>query len=90
MPAFAQNGTLVYVATMKNHIGLYPTASGIAAFQDELAAYEGSKGAIHLPLDRPLPVDLIQRLVRFRVEENRQKGEHQAQRSRARAPGRES
>lgn len=71
MPAFALKGTLVYFATMKNHIGFYPTASGIAAFQEELAAYESSKGAVRFPLDRPLPLELIQRIVRFRVEENR-------------------
>jgi uncharacterized protein YdhG (YjbR/CyaY superfamily) len=71
MPAFAQHGTLVYFASMKNHIGFYPTASGIAAFQEELAAYEGTKGAVHFPLDQPVPVDLIQRIVRFRVEEDR-------------------
>jgi uncharacterized protein YdhG (YjbR/CyaY superfamily) len=73
MPAFAQHGTLVYFAALKNHIGFYPTASGIAAFQEELAAYEGTKGAVRFPLDRPLPLDLIQRIVRFRVEETRQK-----------------
>ena len=56
---------------MKHHIGFYPTAGGIAAFQEELAAHAGSKGAIRFPLDRPLPLDLIGRLVRFRVEEQR-------------------
>jgi uncharacterized protein YdhG (YjbR/CyaY superfamily) len=87
MPAFAQNGTLVYFATMTNHIGFYPTASGIAAFQGELAAYAGTKGAVHFPLDRPLPLDLIQRIVRFRVEANRRKAADKARRSQVRAPG---
>jgi uncharacterized protein YdhG (YjbR/CyaY superfamily) len=87
MPAFAENGTLVYFATMTNHIGFYPTASGIAAFQEELAAYAGSKGAVHLPLDRPLPLDLIQRMVQFRVEENRRKVAGKTQTSPVRAPG---
>jgi uncharacterized protein YdhG (YjbR/CyaY superfamily) len=87
MPAFAQNGTLVYFATMKNHIGFYPTASGIAAFQEDLAAYEGTKGAIHFPLDRPLPLDLIQRIVRFRVEENRRTAATKTRSSRDRSPG---
>jgi len=87
MPAFAQNGTLVYFANMKNHIGFYPTASGIAAFQEELAAYEGTKGAVHFPLDRHLPLDLIQRIVRFRVEENRRRAADTARTSQVRAPG---
>lgn len=73
MPAFAQNGTLVYFAARKGGIGFYPTSSGIAAFQDELSCYAGTKGAVRFPLDRPLPLDLIQRIVRFRVEETRQK-----------------
>jgi uncharacterized protein YdhG (YjbR/CyaY superfamily) len=70
MPAFAQNGTLVYFAALKNHIGFYPTASGIAAFQEELAAYEGTKGAVRFPLDRPLPRDLIQRCAAWRPTVN--------------------
>jgi len=87
MPAFAQHGTLVYFALQKNHIGFYPTASGIAAFQEELAAYESSKGAVRFPLDRPLPLDLIQRIVRLRVAENRRKAADKAQTSRVRSPG---
>jgi uncharacterized protein YdhG (YjbR/CyaY superfamily) len=87
IPAFAQHGTLVYVAAMKTYIGFYPTGSGIAAFQVELAAYERTKGAVHLPLDRPLPVELIQRIVRFRVEENRQKVADKARSAPARSSG---
>ena len=78
MPAFAQDGTLVYFAALKDHIGFYPTASGIAAFQEELAAYKGTKGAVRLPLDHPLPLELIQRIVRFRVEENRRQAADKA------------
>jgi len=52
-------------------IGFYPTAGGIGAFREELAAYAASKGAVRLPIDRSLPLDLIRRIVRFRVEENR-------------------
>src|SRR5579871_4828618 len=73
MPAFAQHGMLVYFANLKDGIGFYPTSSGIAAFQEDLAGYAGTKGAVRLPLDRPLPLELIGRIVRFRVEENRQK-----------------
>ena len=87
MPAFAQNGALVYFALHKQHIGFYPTAGGIAAFQEELAAYEGTKGAVHIPLDQPIPVDLIQRIVRFRVEENHQKAADKARSSQARSSG---
>lgn len=70
MPAFAQEGNLVYFAALKNHIGLYPTSSGIAAFQQEISAYESSKGAVKFPKDQPMPLDLIAKIVRFRVTEN--------------------
>lgn len=70
MPAFALHGNLVYFAAAKNHIGLYPTSSAIAAFQQDLSAYEGSKGTVKFPLDQPLPMDLIRRIVQFRVAEN--------------------
>lgn len=75
MPAFAQKGNLVYFAALKNHIGFYPTSSGIKAFQQELSQqelsqYAGSKGAVRFPIDQPLPVDLICKIVRFRVAEN--------------------
>ena len=69
MPAFAQHGDLVYFSARKGYIGFYPTSSGIAAFQHELAGYPGSKGAVRFPLDQPLPLDLIARIVRFRVDE---------------------
>lgn len=70
MPAFALHGNLVYFGAMKQHIGFYPTASGIAAFQLELTMYASSKGAVRFPIDRPLPLDLIGNIVRFRVAEN--------------------
>jgi uncharacterized protein YdhG (YjbR/CyaY superfamily) len=72
MPAFRLNGILVYFAGYKNHIGFYPTASGIEAFKDQLSEYKWSKGAIQFPNDRPLPVELIERITRFRVNENLQ------------------
>ena len=87
LPAFAQHGTLVYFANMAHHIGFYPTAGGIEAFEEELSGYESTKGAVHFPPDRPLPLELIQRIVRFRVEENRRKAAEKAQRSPARSPG---
>lgn len=70
MPAFARNGNLVYFAALKNHIGFYPTGSGIEAFQDELAGYEVTKGSVKFPLDQPLPLELITRIVQFRVSQN--------------------
>lgn len=75
MPAFALKGTLVYFAAFENHIGFYPTGSGIAAFREELSAYAGSKGAIRFPIGQPLPMDLIGRIVKFRVAENLAKAE---------------
>lgn len=69
MPAFRQQGILVYFAAQKDGIGLYPTASGIAAFQQELSGYRSSKGAVRFPHDQPLPQDLITRMVQFRVNE---------------------
>ncbi len=70
MPAFAQEGNLVYFAALKNHIGFYPTSNGIAAFQQEISAYESSKGAVKFPKDQPMALDLITRIVQFRVTEN--------------------
>jgi uncharacterized protein YdhG (YjbR/CyaY superfamily) len=70
MPAFAQNGILVYFAAHKNHIGFYPTSSGIEKFKDELSAYENSKGAIRFPIDEPIPYELVKKIVAFRLQEN--------------------
>lgn len=70
MPAFAQHGNLVYFAARAHHIGLYPTGSGVEAFQAELSGYTCSRGAIQFPLDQPLPLELISRIVRYRVAAN--------------------
>ncbi len=70
MPAFKQNGVLVYFAAFKNHIGFFPTAQGVEAFKDKLSTYKTSKGTIQFPLDKPLPLDLIAEIVRFRVKAN--------------------
>ena len=69
MPAFKQNGVLVYFAAHKNHIGFYPTASGIETFKKELSPFKSSKGAVQFPLDTPTPYDLIEKIVKFRVQE---------------------
>jgi uncharacterized protein YdhG (YjbR/CyaY superfamily) len=78
MPAFALKGNLVYFAALKNHIGFYPTSSGITAFKDELSKYESSKGAVRFPLDKPLPLKLIKKIVKFRVAENLKNAELKA------------
>ena len=70
MPAFNQNGILVYFAAQTRHIGFYPTSSGVTAFKDKLGNFKSSRGAIQFPLDKPLPIGLIARIVRFRVREN--------------------
>jgi uncharacterized protein YdhG (YjbR/CyaY superfamily) len=70
MPTFALKGNLVHFAAWKHHIGFYPASSGIDVFKDELSMYESSKGAIRFPLSQPLPMDLISRIVQFRVAEN--------------------
>ena len=73
MPTFVLNGNLVHFAAYKNHIGFYPAPSGIEAFKKELSAYEGSKGAIRFPLDKPLPLSLITKIVKYRVKQNLEK-----------------
>ena len=73
MPAFAYKGILVYFAAHKNHIGFYPTASGIEAFKEKFTEYKSSKGAIQFPNDKPLPLDLVREIVAFRVLENEKK-----------------
>lgn len=69
MPAFRQHGILVYFAGYKNHIGFYPTSSGIATFKNELSIYKGAKGSVQFPLDKPLPLGLISKIVKFRVKQ---------------------
>ena len=70
MPTFAQNGNLVHFAAGKNHIGFYPVPTGIEKFKKELSAYDGGKGSVQFPLDEPMPLALISRIVKFRVKEN--------------------
>jgi uncharacterized protein YdhG (YjbR/CyaY superfamily) len=70
MPAFKQNGILVWFVAHKNHIGFYPRVSAIEAFKDKLSSYEVSKGTVQFPLDELIPFDLIKEMVRFRVKEN--------------------
>jgi uncharacterized protein YdhG (YjbR/CyaY superfamily) len=73
MPAFYLNGNLVYFAAHSKHIGLYPTPSGSAKFKRELSRYKQGKGSVQFPLEEPLPVELIKKIVTYRVEQNRRK-----------------
>jgi uncharacterized protein YdhG (YjbR/CyaY superfamily) len=73
MPAYKCDGVLVYFGAYKNHIGFYPTGSGIAAFQQELTRFKTSKGTVQFPIDQPLPLSLIKKIVKYRVKENQQK-----------------
>ena len=70
MPTFTLHGNLVHFAGYKNHIGFYPAPSGIESFKEELSKYKNSKGAVQFPLDKPLPVALITKIVKFRVRES--------------------
>ena len=70
IPTFTLNGNLVHFAAYKKHIGFYPAPSGIEKFKKELSVYEGAKGSIKFPLDKPIPYDLIRKIVAFRVGEN--------------------
>jgi len=75
MPTFVLHGNLVHFAAFKNHIGFYPTPSGIDAFREELSEYKGAKGSIQFPLDQPIPYELISKIVKVRVAENIKKAE---------------
>lgn len=73
MPAFKYHGMLVYFAAYKNHIGFYATPTGHSEFKEELSAYKQGKGSVQFPLGQPLPLELISKIVKFRVEENLEK-----------------
>ena len=70
MPTFALKGNLVHFAAYQKHIGFYPAPSGIQEFKKELSVYEGAKGSVKFPIDKPLPLELISKIVKFRVSEN--------------------
>ena len=71
IPTFKLNGNLVHFAGYKNHIGFYPTSSGIEKFKDELKKYKWAKGSVQFPFDKPIPYDLIEKITQFRVEEQK-------------------
>lgn len=70
IPTFKLNGNLVHFAAFKNHIGFYPAPSGLKAFEKEISNYKSSKGSVQFPIDEPIPVSLISRIVKYRVKEN--------------------
>lgn len=71
MPTFTLEGRyLVYFAGFKNHIGFYPAPIGIEEFEKELSGYKTGRGSVQFPLDKPMPLDLVRRIVKFRIREN--------------------
>lgn len=76
MPTFMLNGNLVFFAGYKNHIGFYPIPSGIEAFKTELAPYKQGKGSVQFPLNQPIPLGLITKIVKYRIKENKKDSGH--------------
>ena len=70
MPGYKYKGTLVFFAAFKNHIGFYALPTALIAFKEELSIYKSAKGSVQFPIDKPLPLSLITRIVKFRVKEN--------------------
>jgi uncharacterized protein YdhG (YjbR/CyaY superfamily) len=81
MPAFRQHGILVYFAAWKKHIGLYPPISGDTAVEKAIARYAGPKGNLQFPLDEPMPLDLIERIVKLRVKQDTEKAARRKKKS---------
>ncbi len=73
IPTFKLNGNLVHFAAFKNHIGFYPTPNGIEEFEKELSVYKQGKGSVQFPLDKPLPLILITKIVKYRTKKNAEK-----------------
>ena len=70
MPAFKLYGNLVYFAAFKNHIGFFPTSSVMEVFKEEVKEYKTGKGTLRFPMDKPMPLNLVKKIVKFRVKEN--------------------
>jgi uncharacterized protein YdhG (YjbR/CyaY superfamily) len=70
MPAFKQNGILVWFAAFKNHVGFYPKTSAIKVFKNRLSSYQTGKGTIRFPNNEPIPIELVKEIVTFRLREN--------------------
>lgn len=80
MPTFTLQGNLVHFAAYKNHNGFYPAPSGITAFKKELSSYKSAKGSVQFPIDKSMPLNLISKIVKFRVKENLQLAEEKLKR----------
>jgi uncharacterized protein YdhG (YjbR/CyaY superfamily) len=79
MPTFKLNSkNLVHFAAFKNHIGFYPIPSGIESFKKELSSYKQGKGSVQFPIDKPVPYDLVEKIVKYRTKENLEKMHHDA------------
>jgi len=76
MPTFFYNGNLVYFAAYAHHIGFYPSPSGISAFERQLKKYKHAKGSVQIPLDKPLPIALIEKIVAYRYQENEENAQN--------------
>ncbi|MVM30754.1 hypothetical protein GO755_11985 [Spirosoma sp. HMF4905] len=70
IPTLKLKGNVVHFAGYKNHIGFYPAPRGLDAFKEELSGYKGAKGSVQFPLDKPLPLDLIARITKYRIDQN--------------------
>ena len=75
MPTFTLHGNLVHFAAYKNHIGFYPTPSGVEEFKERLSVYKGAKGSVQFPLTQPIPYELIKAIVLYRIAEDTKKAE---------------
>ena len=82
MPTFVLYGNLVHFAAHKNHIGFYPTPSGVDAFKHELSEFIGAKGSVQFPIQKPIPYELISKIVKYRVAENIKKAENKLKKKR--------
>jgi len=79
IPTFKLNGNLVHFAAFKNHLGFYPTPKGMEEFEKELSVYKQGKGSVQFPLGKPLPLNLITRIVEFRKRKNTEKAKNKSQ-----------
>jgi uncharacterized protein YdhG (YjbR/CyaY superfamily) len=86
IPTFELHGNLVHFAGYKHHIGFYPGAAGIAEFQEAFAGYKSAKGSVQFPINQPLPLEIVQEVVRFRVQQNRTKATKKAALKKKKAP----
>jgi len=80
IPTFTLKGNLVHFGAYRKHVGFYPAPTGLEEFKEELSAYEGSKGTVRFPLDKPIPFDLITKIVKFRVKESLERAEAKGKR----------